>query len=148
MFLQLLLLCLVVLSISSNITFEERTDIAGLYIRRSNDSIPLQKAVINYSLRIPFRNEARKKKTPVVKLIYDSSRVKTLQNDKPKPAIVVASHLRKRGDFAPVQHPGYLRKEREAFGPMNAPNQTTNNPADKFCTSRIMHYLLLLFFHL
>jgi hypothetical protein len=95
---------------------------------------------------MPFRNEFRKKKTPVAKLIYDSSRVKTLQNDKPTPTVILASHLRRRTDFA---HPGYLRKEREAFGPMNAPqNNQTNNPANKFCTSRIMHYLLLLFFHL
>lgn len=144
MFLQLLLLCFVVLSLSSNITFDERTDIAGLYIRRSNETTPFKK---NNSFRMPFLNKTRK--TPVAKLIYDSSRVKTLQNDKPTPTVILASHLRRRTDFAPVQHPGYLRKEREAFGPMNAPqNNQTNNPANKFCTSRIMHYLLLLFFHL
>jgi hypothetical protein len=141
MFLQLLLLCFAVLSLGSNFTFEERTDIAGLYIRRSNETTPFQK---NNSFRMPFLNKTRK--TPVAKLIYDSSRVKTLQNDKPTPTVILASYLRRRTDFA---HPGYLRKEREAFGPMNAPqNNETNNPANKFCTSRIMHYLLLLFFHL
>ena len=146
MFLQLLFLCFVVLSLSSNITFEERTDIAGLYIRRSNETTLAQKPIKNNSFRMPFRNEFRKKKTPVAKLIYDSSRVKTLQNDKPTPTVILASYLRRRTDFA---HPGYLRKEREAFGPMNAPqNNQTNNPANKFCTSRIMHYLLLLLFHL
>jgi hypothetical protein len=138
MFLQLLLLCFVVLSLSSNITFDERTDIAGLYIRRSNETTLAQK---NNSFRMPFLNKTQK--TPVAKLIYDSSRVKTLQNDKPTPTVILASYLRRRTDFA---HPGYLRKEREAFGPMNS-NQI-NNPANKFCTSRIMHYLLLLLFHL
>ena len=137
MFLQLLLLCFAVLSLSANITFDERTDIAGLYIRRSNETTLAQKPIKNNSFRMPFR------KTPVAKLIYDSSRVKTLQNDKPTPTVILASYLRRRTDFA---HPGYLRKEREAFGPMNS-NQT-NNPANKFCTSRIMHYLLLLLFHL
>jgi len=141
MFLQLLLLCFAVLSLGSNFTFEERTDIAGLYIRRSNETTLAQK---NNSFRMPFLNKTRK--TPVAKLIYDSSRVKTLQNDKPTPTVILASYLRRRTDFT---HPGYLRKEREAFGPMNAPqNNQTNNPANKFCTSRIMHYLLLLFFHL
>jgi len=141
MFLQLLLLCFAVLSLGSNFTFEERTDIAGLYIRRSNETTPFQK---NNSFRMPFLNKTRK--TPVAKLIYDSSRVKTLQNDKPTPTVILASYLRRRTDFT---HPGYLRKEREAFGPMNVPqNNQTNNPANKFCTSRIMHYLLLLFFHL
>ena len=144
MFLQLLLLCFAVLSLSSNITFEERTDIAGLYIRRSNETTPFKK---NNSFRMPFLNKTRK--TPVTKLIYDSSRVKTLQNDKPTPTVILASHLRRRTDFAPVQHPGYLRKEREAFGPMNLPQYNqTNNPANKFCTSRIIHYLILLFFHI
>lgn len=147
MFLQLLLLCFAVLSLGSNITFEERTDIVGLYIRRTNETTPFKKPIKNNSFRMPFLNKTRK--TPVAKLIYDSSRVKTLQNDKPTPVTIVASHLRKRTDVAPVQHPGYLRKEREAFGTMNPPqNNQTNNPANKFCTSRIMHYLLLLFFHL
>jgi len=152
MFLQLLLLCFAVLSLGSNETFE-RTDIVGLYIRRSaNDSVLLN-SFRNESIGNPFRKGPFKRKSKKNISIYDSARVKTLQNDKPRPNVVIASHpgfLRKREDLSPVQHPGYLRKEREAFGPMNSDNPVNNNPANQFCTTRILHYLYLLFhlFHL